>query len=70
MRGYLDGHLVRRVTFWITTACLLIAVVATLLAIWRFTGTDTLWRTVATCLVIGAGALTFSWINGLFADDQ
>ncbi len=68
VRGYLDGHVVRRFTFWTTTVCLMIAVVATLLAIWRFTGTDTLWRTVATSLVVGAGALTFSWINGLFGE--
>jgi hypothetical protein len=30
------------------------------------TGTDALWRTVATCAVVGAGTLAFSWINGLF----
>ncbi len=66
--GYLDGTVVRLVTFWTTTICLLIAVLAAILAIWRFTGTDVLWRTVATCAVIGAGALTFSWINGLFEE--
>jgi hypothetical protein len=32
-----------------------VAVVACLLAIWEFTGTDILWRTVATCAVIGGG---------------
>jgi hypothetical protein len=37
-----------------------------ILAIWQFMGTDSLWRTAATCVVIAAGTLAFSWINGLF----
>ena len=41
-----------------------VAVVALLLAIWQFTGTDVLWRTVATCVVVGAGTLAFSFVNG------
>jgi len=35
------------------------------MAIWRFTGTDAVWRTVARA-VIEAGTPTFSWVNGLF----
>jgi hypothetical protein len=65
-RGYVQPALVVRLCFWIATICILVAVVAAVLAIWEFTGTDALWRTVATCAVIGTGALTFSWINGLF----
>ncbi len=65
-RGFVQPALVVRFSFWITTACILIAVVASVMAIWQFTGTDALWRTVATCAVIGAGTLTFSWVNGLF----
>ncbi len=69
-RGYLDAHIVHRVSFWTTAGCLLVAVVASVLAIWQYTGTDVLWRTVATCAVIGAGTLLFSSVNGLFADDD
>jgi len=65
-RGYLNPAVVLRLSFWITTICILVAVVASVLAIWDFTGTDALWRTVATCAVIGAGTVIFSWINGLF----
>jgi hypothetical protein len=65
-QGYLNHATVVRFAFWTTTACILVAVVTSVLAIWEFTGTDTLWRTVATCAVIGAGTLTFSVINGLF----
>ena len=66
-RGYLNPTLVRIVAFWITSACIMIAVVSSLLAIWRFTGTDVLWRTVATCLVIAFGTIAFTFINAIFA---
>jgi hypothetical protein len=65
-RGYLNPSLVRSISFWITSACILVAVLASLLAIWRFAGTDILWRTVATCAVIGSGTVAFYWMNVLF----
>lgn len=65
-RGYLNPGKVRSFSFWITSACILIAVLASLLAIWQFAGTDILWRTVATCLVIGSGTVAFYWVNVLF----
>jgi uncharacterized membrane protein YwaF len=65
-RGFLNVRRVTALAFWITTTCVLIAVVTSILAIWEFTGTDALWRTVATCVVVGIGTLTFSWINSLF----
>ena len=65
-RGFLNPRVVSIFSFWMTTLCILVAVVACLLAIWEFTGTDILWRTVATCAVVGAASMTFSLINGLF----
>jgi hypothetical protein len=47
--------MVARFSFWTMTLCVLVAVVVSILAIWQFTGTDALWRTVATCGVIAAG---------------
>ena len=69
-RGYLNAALVARFSFWTMTVCVLIAVAVSILAIWQFAGTDALWRTVATCAVIAAGTLAFSWINGLFDPRQ
>jgi hypothetical protein len=69
-RGYLNPTVIVRLAFWTMTLCILVAVVASVLAIWQYTGTDVLWRTVATCAVIGAGTLTFSWITGLFDPDD
>jgi uncharacterized membrane protein YwaF len=65
-RGYLSPRRVTSFSFWITAICIFIAVGTAILAIWEFTGTDALWRTVATCVVVGVGTLTFSWINFLF----
>jgi hypothetical protein len=66
--GFLNPQAVRALAFWTTSTCILVAVVACLLAIWQFTGTDVLWRTVATCAVVGGGTIAFSWINTLFGD--
>jgi membrane protein YdbS with pleckstrin-like domain len=65
-KGYLKPSAVRKVAFWTTSACILVAVVSCLLAIWQFTETDVLWRTVATCAVIAAGMMAFYVINTLF----
>ena len=69
-RGFLNPHVVHAVSFWTITACIIIAVLSTILAIWEFTKTDVLWRTVATCAVIGAGTLLFARVNGLFGLDD
>ena len=52
------------------TACIVVAVVAAILAIWEFTKTDVLWRTVATCVVIAAGTSLFAHVNGSFDDND
>ncbi|HEY0348139.1 MAG TPA: hypothetical protein VGC60_08270 [Pyrinomonadaceae bacterium] len=65
-RGFLNPRVVTKLAFWITSACIVVAVVASLLAIWNFAGTDVLWRTVATCAVVGAGMVAFYVINGIF----
>ena len=65
-RGFLNPNRVRVFSFWTTALCILVAVLASILAIWEFTGTDVLWRTVATCAVVGVGTLAFSSVNSLF----
>jgi hypothetical protein len=69
-KGFLNPRIVLRCSFWTTTVCIVVAVVASILAIWQFTGTDALWRTVATCAVIGVATLAFSFVNGLFAPED
>jgi len=65
-RGFLNPRVITKIAFWTTSACILIAVVACLLAIWDFAKSDVLWRTVATCAVIGGGMIAFYVINGIF----
>jgi uncharacterized membrane protein YbhN (UPF0104 family) len=67
-RGYLDHTRVIAIAFWIVAASIVVAVLAAVLAIWQFTGTDALWRTVATCVVVGAGAVVFAWLNMFFGE--
>ena len=65
-RGYLNPRNIRRVAFWTTSSCIFVAVISCLLAIWQFTGTDVLWRTVATCAVIATGMVAFFVVNAVF----
>jgi hypothetical protein len=65
-RGYLNPNRVRAIAFWTTSMCIVIGVIAALLAIWQFSGTDVLWRTVASCAVIAGGTLAFAVFNAVF----
>jgi fatty acid desaturase len=67
-RGYLDHQRVIGIAFWVVAASIVVAVLAAVLAIWQFTGTDALWRTVATCVVVGAGTVVFAWLNTFFGE--
>ena len=59
-RGFLPPATVRAFAFWTITLCILVSVVASILAIWRFAEQDALWRTIATCMVIGFGTMVFA----------
>lgn len=62
-KGFLRTGSVRAFAFWTMTLCVVISVIASILAIWDFAGTDVLWRTVATCAVVGTGTGIFAFIN-------
>ncbi len=66
VRGYLAPTLVRGFAFSTITLCVIISVTASILAIWEYTVTEVLWRTVATCLVIAAGTGAFALLNRWF----
>lgn len=67
-KGFLDPDWVRGIAFWVTGLCILVSALACILAIWKFTETDVLWRTVATCAVVGAATTAFAWVNAAFGD--
>lgn len=64
--GYMNPRIIRGLAFVVMTLCLVISVVACILAIWQFANTDVLWRTVATCWVVAAGAAIFAVVNRVF----
>jgi hypothetical protein len=61
--GYMNARIVKGLAFVVITLCLVISAVACILAIWQFASTDVLWRTVATCWVVAAGAAIFAFVN-------
>ena len=69
-RGYLAPTLVRAFAFLTITLCVIISVTASILAIWEFTVTEVLWRTVATCVVIAAGTGAFALLNRWFGQEN
>lgn len=68
--GFVDCRKVRGITFVTITACIIISIIACILAIWDFTKQDTLWRTVATCAVIAGGMMAFGIINVLYGPKE
>jgi len=65
-RGFIHPARVRALSFAVITLCILISVVACILAIWDFTRQDTLWRTIATCIVVAGGMMAFGVVNALY----
>ena len=65
-RGLINPTKVRILSFVVITLCIIISVVACILAIWDFTKQDALWRTIATCIVIAGGMMAFGIINALY----
>jgi hypothetical protein len=68
--GYINPRIVKGLAFIIITLCLVISVVACILAIWQFADTDVLWRTIATCCVVAGGAAVFAVVNRVFGDTR
>ena len=69
-RGFLNPGKVKAVAFYVIALCIVISVVACILAIWDFAKQDTLWRTVATCVVIAGGCAVFSVVNVIFGSSE
>jgi uncharacterized membrane protein YbhN (UPF0104 family) len=69
-RGFINPHFVRAISFAVLTICIIICVVSCILAIWDFTKTDALWRTVATCIVVSGGMMAFGVINMLYGPKE
>ncbi len=69
-RGFLNPRKVRAFAFYLITLCILVSVVASILAIWDFAQQDSLWRTIATCVVVAFGCGFFAVINMSFGSTE
>jgi hypothetical protein len=69
-KGYFPPRVVRAVSFYIISLCIVASVVVCILAIWDFAKKDSLYRLVASFLVVGAGTALFAMVNGIFGDEN
>jgi len=65
-KGFLNPKIVRTITFYIITTCIILSVIVCILAIWDFANKDVFWRMVATFSVIAMGSALFAFINNIF----
>ena len=69
-KGFFPSRIVRTICFYIITTCIVASVVVCILAIWDFANKDSLWRLVASFVVVAAGTALFALVNGIFGGDK
>lgn len=63
LKGVLDPKLVRIISFVIITISLVACTVLCILAIWKFTESDAVWRAIATFIVVSVATAIFTFVN-------
>ena len=63
LRGVLKPKLVRILSFIVITVSLVACTVLCILAIWKFTESDAVWRAVATFIVVSIATAIFTFVN-------
>lgn len=63
IRGVLEPNLVRMISFVVITISLVACTVLCILAIWRFTESDAVWRAIATFMVVSVATGIFTFVN-------
>ena len=69
-KGFLNPKVVKTISFFSISVCIVFSVVMCILAIWEYADPDIFWRTVATLGVIGIGTAVFAYVNGIFGSDE
>jgi Na+-transporting NADH:ubiquinone oxidoreductase subunit NqrB len=62
-RGVLDPQIVRWIAFVVITVSLVACTVLCILAIWKFTESDAVWRAIATFIVVSIATAIFTFVN-------
>lgn len=63
LRGVLEPKLVRNISFVVITISLIACTVLCILAIWKFTESDAVWRAIATFIVVSIATAIFTFVN-------
>jgi uncharacterized membrane protein YqjE len=63
IRGVLEPNLVRIISFIVITISLVACTVLCILAIWKFTESDAVWRAIATFIVVSVATGIFTFVN-------
>lgn len=62
-RGVINPKLVRNIAFSVITFSLVVCTVLCILAIWKFTESDAVWRAIATFIVVSVATGIFTFVN-------
>ena len=62
-RGVVDPNVVRWIAFIVITTSLVACTVLCILAIWKFTESDVVWRAIATFVVVSVATAIFAFVN-------
>jgi len=63
IKGVVEPKLVRMISFLIITISLVACTVLCILAIWKFTESDAVWRAIATFIVVSIATAIFTFVN-------
>jgi len=63
IKGVVEPKLVRIISFTIITLSLVACTVLCILAIWKFTESDAVWRAIATFIVVSVATGIFTFVN-------
>ncbi|MGI8788656.1 MAG: hypothetical protein ACR2HG_12955 [Pyrinomonadaceae bacterium] len=63
IKGIVEPKLVRIISFTVITLSLVACTVLCILAIWKFTESDAVWRAIATFIVVSVATGIFTFVN-------
>jgi Na+-transporting NADH:ubiquinone oxidoreductase subunit NqrB len=63
LRGVVQPKIVRIISFIVITMSLVACTVLCILAIWKFTESDAVWRAIATFIVVSIATAIFTFVN-------
>lgn len=61
--GVVNPQAVRWIAFAVITVSLVVCTVLCILAIWKFTESDAVWRAIATFIVVSIATAIFTFVN-------